>query len=53
MTGLGLILAFDSFASEFSEWGEAANEGGPVDEWRDGLRDDSAYEESRDRVERQ
>jgi hypothetical protein len=52
-TGIGLIVAVDSIASEFSEWGEAANEGSPVDEWRDGLRDDDAYDESRDCVEEQ
>jgi hypothetical protein len=45
----GLIIAADSVAREFSDWGEAAAEGSPVAEVR-GLENDGA-QESRDCLE--
>jgi hypothetical protein len=44
--GEGLIIAADSIAREFSDWGEAAAEGSPAAEVR-GLENDGA-QESRD-----
>jgi hypothetical protein len=44
--GGGLIMAADSIAREFSDWGEAAKEGSPAAEVR-GLENDGA-QESRD-----
>ena len=45
----GLIIAADSIAREFSDWGEAAEEGSPAAEVR-GLENDGA-QESRDCLE--
>jgi hypothetical protein len=47
--GEGLIIAADSIAREFSDWGEAAGEGSPAAEVR-GLENDGA-QESRDCLE--
>lgn len=52
VAGDGLILAVDSVAKEFSEWGAGANPGSPVEEWTSGLRDDEAYDRSRSCAER-
>lgn len=52
VAGDGLILAVDSVAREFSEWGADANPGSPVEEWTSGLRDDEAYDSSRSCAER-
>jgi hypothetical protein len=49
--GDGLILAVDAVAKEFSEWGADANPGSPVEEWTSSLRDDDAFEKSRDCAE--
>jgi hypothetical protein len=48
---LGLILAVDSIAREFSTWGEAANPGSPVGDWIGSLEDDDGFDKSRDCAE--
>lgn len=45
---LGLILAVDATAKEFSEWGAAANPGSPVGDWTSSLEDDDGFGKSRD-----
>jgi hypothetical protein len=50
-TEVGLILAVDSVAQEFSTWGEAANPDSPVGEWVSSLEDDDAFDTSRDCAE--
>jgi hypothetical protein len=45
---MGGVMAVDSVAQEFSDWGAAATPGSRADQWRDSLREDDAYEQSRE-----
>ena len=44
----GLIVAADPLAQEFSTWGEAAEEGSPVDAWRDRIAEDDTAAATRE-----